>query len=50
MDVERTSGTRTHYEPHPTVFINADHRARIEALAKGGMERNPALATIWCAV
>lgn len=44
MEVEMTCGTGTHCEPHPIVFINADHQARIEALAEGAMERNPALA------
>ena len=44
MDVELTSGTGTHDGEHPTIFINADHQARIEALAERAMERNPALA------
>lgn len=44
MDVELTSGTGTHGGEHPTIFINADHQARIEALAERAMERNPALA------
>ncbi|MCC5970695.1 MAG: nucleoside diphosphate kinase regulator [Pararhodobacter sp.] len=44
MADELTSDSKSRGDHHREILINADHQARIEALAEAAMERNPALA------
>mgnify|MGYP001178330889 CR=1 FL=1 len=45
MMTKIANSTRTRRHPrHPKIVINADDLARIEGLAEGAMQRNPALA------